>query len=773
MAMYQRRMASSTYALKESLRRRYKKLQEQLENARQIGETPVPDMPDAEDWEEMDAATREEFEQRLEQVTLARRKTDIETELKEIKTLIALAEAVEQGGQEVKLSMLRQQLTEQGVLGDRSTRLIIFTEYKDTLEYLVRKLREWQLTVGFIHGGMKPGNRDEPGTRLYAEREFWDLKTQVLVATEAAGEGINLQCCNVLFNYDIPWNPNRLEQRMGRIHRYGQKNDCLIFNFFARNTVEGRVLQRLLGKLQEIRDALQDDAVFDVVGEVLPANHVERLLRDFYAGRLGEEDLHARLEVAVNKQDFEQICNSALESLSRRTLNIPMLIEQRALAKERRIVPETIARFFKEAIEMMGIELKPDKGHAQSFRIGRLPGFLYELARGSNWNLPQLAKVYDRITFERQTSEDDPRFEWVTPGHPLFEVIRRKVEDTARPHLQEGVVLYELQREEPSLLQVYMASVVDGTGKTLHQRLFVVETTLSGERRLREPSYLTNLVAPDGDVQHFPVFPVEETAPLEFLYERGLQSFLTEVVSERHKDLDMVERHVRLCFEELIKKRDEILARHLIARDEGDPAAEGLIEIESQKLIDLQRRRDRRLDELHRQRALSLQRIDQVGAVLVLPHPERAAPEISSLVSNPVTEQRAMQVSIAYEQSRGCKIEDIHTQNLGYDLRSLHPETGELRLIEVKGIGGDSGAIYLTPNERRVADDRPDVYWLYIVTGCDTNPTLQEPVLDPGRLPWHEIRKVDHYQLSVSALTQPMRLSEKQNLYGRRDEVDS
>ena len=142
---------------------------------------------------------------------------------------------------------------------------------------------------------MKPGSRDEPGTRLYAEQQFREGAIQMLVATEAAGEGINLQVCNILFNYDIPWNPNRLEQRMGRIHRYGQRKDCLIFNFVATNTIEGRVLQRLLEKLQEIRDALDDDAVFNVVGEVLPAAHVERVLRDYYAGKLGDADLEDRL----------------------------------------------------------------------------------------------------------------------------------------------------------------------------------------------------------------------------------------------------------------------------------------------------------------------------------------------------------------------------------------------------------------------------------------------------------------------------------------------
>ena len=127
-------------------------------------------------------------------------------------------------------------------------RLLIFTEFRDTLNYLMDRLKSWGFSTGQIHGGMRPGSRDEPGTRLFTEQQFRDGNIQVLVATEAAGEGINLQCCHILFNYDIPWNPNRLEQRMGRIHRYGQQFDCLIFNFVATNTIEGRVLNRPAGK---------------------------------------------------------------------------------------------------------------------------------------------------------------------------------------------------------------------------------------------------------------------------------------------------------------------------------------------------------------------------------------------------------------------------------------------------------------------------------------------------------------------------------------------
>ena len=186
-------------------------------------------------------------------------------------------------------------MKEQGFFDDSGERLLIFTEFKDTLDYLVRKLTNWGFKVGFIHGGMQIGSRDVKGSRLYAEQQFREGAIQVLVATEAAGEGINLQCCHIMFNYDIPWNPNRLEQRMGRIHRYGQTRDCLIFNFVATNTVEGHILDRLLEKLNEIRNALEDDTVFNVVGEILPSAQMERILRDYYAGNLGEADLEDRL----------------------------------------------------------------------------------------------------------------------------------------------------------------------------------------------------------------------------------------------------------------------------------------------------------------------------------------------------------------------------------------------------------------------------------------------------------------------------------------------
>lgn len=286
MSLYQRRLASSTYALRHSLENRARCLEEGLERAQELARQAPPNLPDPEELEEMEENERERLEEMLEAVTLAGNAQQVREEIQELRRLACQARAVEDSGTEAKLSKLKELLKREGFFDHPEKRLLIFTEFKDTLDYLVARLKSWGFRVGCIHGGMKSGSRDEPGTRLFAEQQFREGAIQIVVATEAAGKGINLQVCNILFNYDIPWNPNRLEQRMGRIHRYGQRKDCLIFNFVASNTVEGRVLQRLFEKLQEIRNALEDDAVFNVVGEVLPASHIERVLRDYYAGKL-------------------------------------------------------------------------------------------------------------------------------------------------------------------------------------------------------------------------------------------------------------------------------------------------------------------------------------------------------------------------------------------------------------------------------------------------------------------------------------------------------
>lgn len=779
MSLYQRRLASSTFAMRRSLENRASRLEEGLKRAQDLVRQAPPDLPDPEELEEMEEGERERLEQMLEAITLAGNADQVRQEVQELRRLALQAQAVEQAGAEAKLSQLRELLKREGFFDHPEQRLLLFTEFKDTLDYLVERLGQWGFRVGFIHGGMKPGSRDEPGTRLYAEQQFREGGIQVLVATEAAGEGINLQVCNILFNYDIPWNPNRLEQRMGRIHRYGQRKDCLIFNFVATNTIEGKVLQRLLEKLQEIRDALDDDAVFNVVGEVLPAAHVERVLRDYYAGRLGDADLEDRLLRNVDERQFRAICQNALEGLASKKLNLAMLIERRARAQERRVVPETIARFLREAAEYVPIALKPVPSLPHAFDPPRTPPVLRRYEKDADWKLPALADRYPRLSTDRDTAETE-KLEWVTPGHPFFEAMRRHTHARALEVLGRGATFYSLQHERPARIDFYRARIVDGLGQVVHERLFAVEIAEGGEPRMQEPGLLGNfLPAPQSTAAWqagTPADPPAELPPVallpeatDWLYERALAPFLEETRKDRLTEVERISAHVELSLTELLQRADEEIGRAAADVEQKLPGAEGRLAMAEARHAELLARRERRRTDLERQRALTLQSVERLASVLVLPHPEREAPDVRRLRPDFETEAIAMRVVMEHERAQGRQVYDVSDKNLGYDVTSLDPASGELRLIEVKGLGGPTGTVLLTPNERRVAEDRRDCFWLYVVTNCSTEPQLQEPIRDPARLDWTEVTKVAHYYLSVNALTKPMQVREDSPPYGGQE----
>ena len=753
MALYQRRLASSTRAMRQSLQNRAKRLEEGLKRARELVQTAPPELPDPEEMEEMEEGERERLERVLEAITLAGNADQVRDEIRELMALADQAKSVEDAGVEAKLSRLKGVMQTEGFFERPEQRLLLFTEFKDTLDYLVERLKDWGFRVGFIHGGMKSGSRDEPGSRLGAEQEFRDGAIQVLVATEAAGEGINLQCCHILFNYDIPWNPNRLEQRMGRIHRYGQVHDCLIFNFVATNTIEGRVLRRLLEKLQEIRDALDDDSVFNVVGEVLPAAHVERVLRDYYAGKLGDADLEDRLLEDVDEQQFRAICRNALEGLASKKLNLEMLIERRARAQEQRVVPETIARFIAEAAGYAGLTLKALQSPLHAFEPGRTPPALRVYEQDADWRLPQLAARYPRCSTNREAAETNV-LEWVTPGHPLFEALRRHTLARAREPFAAGATFWSLKHESPARIDFYRARAVDGLGLVIHERLFAVETTQQGEHRVVEPSLLGDLVP--ANIAAEGVSIPDNSNQEDWLHAYALDPFLNEIRAERKEEVSRIAAHVELSLTELLQRADEEIGRAAQEIEQGVQGAEGRLAQAETRHAELLARRDRRRQEMDRERAVSLQGVERITSVVVLPHPEREAPEVRRLRPNFETEATAMRVVMEFERAQARVVTDVHEKNLGYDITSLDPNSGELRLIEIKGIGAATGRILLTPNERRVAEDRRDCYWLYVVTHCDTEPKLEAPIKDPARIAWHEVIKVQHYWLEVDAAQQPM-----------------
>lgn len=745
MAMYQRRFASSLYAARRSLERRLEKIERnlaQLERQRVI-EQATYDERRLEDMEELTDEEVARLEEAIEEASLALDREQLERERSDLIPLIEHAKRLEESEISSKLVELREILTGQDVFADPTTKLLVFTEHKDTLDFLVRTLGEWGLTVTQIHGGMPVGDRDTPGTRLHAERAFKE-EAQVLVATEAAGEGINLQFCWLMVNYDIPWNPMRLEQRIGRIHRYGQEKDCLIFNFVAENTREGQVLQKLLDRLDEIRRGLGSDQVFDVVGDVVPSNFVERLLRDHYAGRITRDEMLDRLVEEVDEQKFERITRSALEGLARRELNLARLISKRAEAKERRLVPEVIEDFFLEGGPVAGVT--PRREAPFIARVGRIPRQLLEIGRANEPRFGRLGREYRRVTFDRAVVEAEPTLEWVTPGHALFEAVREEVWRTAQHDLRHGAVFYDLHREVPARLDVFDCSVKDGAGQTLHRRLFVVEATAGGFA-LRQPTVFLDLSPGSGEPPAIDVGSREEAE--RFLVEDAFERFLEEVEEERQQEVETISTHVEVSLNTLID-RLQVQVDELVQRQQrGEEGAAGNVAQAVDRLDQLNDRLERRRDELSKQWQVTLADVAHVGSAWVLPHPERLG-AFAPMVSDPEIEVIGMRIAMEYEEAHGWEPEDVSAENRGFDVLSRQRGGPGVRFIEVKGRAG-VGPVALTSNEYRTARRLSDDFWLYAVFECATEPRLVR-VQDPSRLGWEPVVTIEHYMAPPQAI---------------------
>ena len=305
---------------------------------------------------------------------------------------------------------------------------------------------------------------------------------------------------------------------------------------------------------------------------------------------------------------------------------------------------------------------------------------------------------------------------------------------------------------------------MDGLGQTIHERLFAVEIPQQGEPRLRESTMIGDFT-PAGQLATIPAV-AESASATAWFNQQALLPFLEEVRRERLVEMERVAEHVELSLTELLQKMDDEIGRAALDVEMGGQGAEGRLAQAENRHAELMARRERRRQELERQRSLTLQSVELLTSVLVLPHPEREDPEVRHLRPNYETEAKAMEAAIAYEQARGCQVYDVHEKNLGYDITSLDVNSGELRLIEVKGLGAANGTILLSPNERRVAEDRRDCYWLYVVTNCFEQPILQEPIRDPASFAWREVIKVQHYWMEVDAMTKPMQISDDKPPYG-------
>ncbi len=768
MAMLQRRLASSVYAARRSLERMRDKRQKILEDPEGYRQEQIAKkLP--EDFDDLPEEEQQEILSALEDVVASVDPAALREEILQLSRLIDQARLLEQREVETKLSRLREVLSEQGVFQDPSMKMLLFTEHKDTLDYLVGRLVDWGLTVTQIHGGMKIGDRDTPGTRIFSEREFRE-SAQVLVATEAAGEGINLQFCWFMINYDIPWNPVRLEQRMGRIHRYGQEKDCLIFNFVAGNTREGRVLQKLFERLEQIEadlDPQRTGKVFNVLGDVFPSNQLERLIREMYLRNQTEESIKSRIIEEVDTERFRRITDSTLEGLARRELNLSAIIGKSAEARERRLVPEVIEDFFVHASPVVGVLPKetPPGGHV--YRVGRVPRHLWAVGDRLEPRFGKLGKEYKEIVFDKALLGKDPTCEWVTPGHPLFEAVRQSLWEQVREGLTRGAVFYDLHTADHYHLDVFSASIKDGLGNELHRRLFAVQTNPSGELSIRQPTVFLDLnAAPKGTEppqlpQGFPSREVREQA----LMERCLTGFLTEIADQRQKETETIRQHIEISLNELIHRQQLTFANLHEQTATFNPIPPWLMASMKQsedRLEELNARREQRLVELDRERQCTIGDIRHIGCAWALPHPERKDPVIGQMVRDDAIERIAVQAVIAHEEAQGRKVESVEAQNRGFDLisRKPHPEDSataiEVRFIEVKGRAG-IGEVALTANEYKTAERLKKDFWLYVVFNCAAQPQIHV-IQDPARLGWQPIVKIEHYHMSAKGVLEANRI---------------
>jgi superfamily II DNA or RNA helicase len=788
MAMLQRRFASSIYAVRRSLERMREKREQILEDPegyrrRQL----IKQVPD--DFDDLTEEEQDQILADLEEVVASVDPAALGAEIIKLGRLIDQAMQLEAQEVESKLLKLKEVITGQGLFSDQKMKLLVFTEHKDTLYYLagdgkggrpLGKLREWGLAVSQIHGGMKIGDRDTPGSRIYAEREFRE-DCQVMVATEAAGEGINLQFCWLTINYDIPWNPMRLEQRMGRTHRYGQEKDCLIFNFVSSNTREGRVLQKLFERIAQIEqdlDPRQTGKVFNVLGDVFPANQLEKMVREMYAHNLTETVIKNRIVEQVDTDRFRQITHSALEGLAKRELNLAAIVGKSAEARERRLVPEVIEDFFVRAGPLAGIQLRKtndERGmtndeskknssfiihHSSFYHLGRVPRSLWPIGERLEAQFGRLGREYKQIVFDKKLLSDDPTLEWVTPGHPLFETVREAVQEQTHQDLKRGAVFYDLHREAPASLTIFSATIKDGRGRTLEKRLFVVEIAQDGTMAVRQPTLFLELMPVPA---HVPP-PAETTIEAgrdqleHFLIKEALQPLLQAVTQQRAKEADTVARHVEISLNALIDRVQVQFARLLDQKVSGstESGLEGRLKQTEDRLEELNERLERRRRELQQERQCTVADIQLHGRAWVLPHPERDTPGLAPMVRDDEIERIAVEAVIAYEQARGWQVESVEQENKGFDLisRRFHPEDPQtatgVRFIEVKGRAG-VGEVALSNHEYKTALRLKEEYWLYAVFNCATEPEVL-PISYAARLGWQPMGQVAHFRIGPEAI---------------------
>lgn len=734
LVILQRRLASSTFALLKSLERRKRRLEELLQGADQSGRNEFQGY-DSDTIEDMDEEERWKQEEIWETLSVAENRQELEAELLTLANLIRQARAIVETEPpvEVKLRHLKASLGEL----DREypgAKILIFTESRDTLDYLEKCLRKWQYSVCTIHGGMRLEER------VKAEAIFKN-EAQIMVATEAAGEGINLQFCNLMINYDIPWNPNRLEQRMGRIHRYGQTREVFIFNLVASDTREGRVLTALFNKLDEIRLALGSDKVFDVLGDVIQGKNLAQLMVEAAANARSVEEILKEIEIKVDPEYLARVRENLGESLATRYIDYTRIREMADQAREYRLIPEYTEAFFKRAMETLGGKWQPrtakERPSSSFLSLESLPFPLRQIGDEDAFKKRHgsLLRRYPLITFDKDAAMRVSQAEFVSFGHPLFEAVLVWVERELEASLAQGAVFTDPDGLLDGILLFYQGEIRDGQGEVAGTRLFALLADRSSSLiRPVNPAILwdlqENIFTPE---QRSSLSPSPASgrgeSDLESLKRQawsfllpGLEGYRQTLLKERERQANIKEKYGVQSLERLVLKLDGDLIGLYDRRERGDNVDLVIRNKEEQKqryehaLADLQR-------NLARERNLTLSTPHFLGAAQVIPAPiSEAMLNETAMQSSVEIEQIGMDVTMQYERQQKRIPEDVAAQNLGFDVRSTSAD-GRKRYIEVKA-RAEVGPVALTQNEWFKAQRFQNDYYLYVVLNAATKPEL-------------------------------------------------
>lgn len=749
LTILQRRLASSPYAIFQSLKRRRERLEAMLReselvargNAVRIEFSPQTTSVEFESEDDLDELTGEEQEnleeEIVDQATAARTIAELRTEIETLKQLETLAHKVVVARCDKKWEELSRLVQDNEHMFDHTTRkrrkLVIFTEMRDTLEYLCTNLRSLlgrDEAVVLIHGGMA---REE---RLNAQNQFKNLpEVEVLIATDAAGEGINLQRAHLMVNYDLPWNPNRLEQRFGRIHRIGQTEVCHLWNIVAENTREGEVYRTLLNKLEEERRAL-GGKVFDVLGRAIGGAELRSLMIE--ALRYGNrDDVRARLDQVVRKLDTGELTrlfeDEALARDSMDSTKVQQIRDEMERAEARKLQPHFISLFFQQAFTHLGGSLKPRENGL--YEITHVPAAIRQRDRVIGRRAAVLSK-YERICFNKD--HYGPGVEFVCPGHPLLDSVIDLVLERYRSTLKQGSIFIDDQTSEPSArVLAYLEHIIqdgklneNGERRVVSRQFQFVESTEDGcAFNAGSAPYLDYRAPTQQELES--ILPLLEATWLkENLEQRSIEHAVRTIVPEH---LKVVREQRELLLEKTQAAVKLRLTQEIIFWDnraeelrQQEQSGKTSAKINSQKAFqraeELRGRLKKRMADLDLEKRISPLPPVAIGGCLVVPElllrslrGEDMNQAALFAKETKAVEFAAMKAVIEAEMFLGNTAADVSALKRGWDIESRDAHTGQLRLIEVKGRIETATTVTVTKNEILRALNKGNQFILAIV----------------------------------------------------------